>query len=903
MGEILYKLSPHRDLQCYFERPSGIAAMSEASATGFTVSGTWRQQFDWAVIEWNVHNVFEHPVHRNLPDGNLSGLRLVYEETRDNCIPMDSDLFPTVDWPYLRVWTRDGGADSFYQVRLRDHAVPIEGAYVAASAEMELSGTPAAGDYVGISFLSEHHTYQAVATDEVGEILDAIAASITTFSTSLEAERSGAVLRITRKDVQSGATGNRLGVYGFATGGSLAWSPWWVKFSGGQSPTKWRVTLDFSSLVAIDGRTVPATKVRKMRWTYAAAMQDDSYQRSEFAARISGWTVTGTGRAYQIAGPGSRRIEDGDPALVFSSGWEDGRGNFSGGSIRHTQQPGASATCQYTCPAAHKLYLGTRYTFNSGSVTAQVDSRPPVSENLHIAGEDTLARLFLGDLTAGTHTVTITFNGPAGEYLYVDFLEMAFPFSELPEFPEDGAITLATDWDTDHSIAIAPERTAWMIHALGFHGRQNHYVGALWFYEMIRDGHAYAFTTVTFSGAPAFSETTTLTIGTIGSPDVAVISHLHRVGDTAATVAKSFELILNRGYTAVWAQVSGNVLTIRARAMGTRGHAVTIAASTTGAGFSAVVSESPLAGGVDGAWHTDLAAPHAVNRAARDWSREFYRALDVYEIPVVAAFSMELQHGDDSLAAGIAQRYPDGSAAWLNTPALQTNFSPASTNYWKQVHADMAATMAEAGVTPYLQFGEVQWWYFPKAGSGMPFHDDYTKSRFLLEYGRPMAAIASGSVDPALFPDEAELLPLLIGEFTGAVMAYVRASHPDARFEVLWPNDVNEGPFNRVINYPAGAWTPATLDCLKTESFTYTFARNLNLARTTVEYPVSRGFSRDKRSFLVGLMDPFTSWDKEVNFARSSNIESIVLFALDQYCLMGYETPMPASLRRAARMG
>jgi len=90
MAEILEKLRPDRDLQCYFERPSGIAALSATSATGFTLSGCWRQQFDWAVIEWNRDNVFEHPMLRNLPDGDLSGLQLSYEETRTNCIALDS---------------------------------------------------------------------------------------------------------------------------------------------------------------------------------------------------------------------------------------------------------------------------------------------------------------------------------------------------------------------------------------------------------------------------------------------------------------------------------------------------------------------------------------------------------------------------------------------------------------------------------------------------------------------------------------------------------------------------------------------------------------------------------------------------------------------------------------------
>jgi len=110
MPEQIQKLSPHRDLQCFFFQPSAVAALSDASSSGFTVSGTWRQQFDGAVIEWNRDNVYEHPLFRNLPDGDLSGLTLTYDETRDNCIPLDSTLYATVDWPSLRVWATPVGA-------------------------------------------------------------------------------------------------------------------------------------------------------------------------------------------------------------------------------------------------------------------------------------------------------------------------------------------------------------------------------------------------------------------------------------------------------------------------------------------------------------------------------------------------------------------------------------------------------------------------------------------------------------------------------------------------------------------------------------------------------------------------------------------------------------------------
>ena len=105
-------------------------------------------------------------------------------------------------------------------------------------------------------------------------------------------------------------------------------------------------------------------------------------------------------------------------------------------------------------------------------------------------------------MAAGTHTVAITHAGPAGADFYFDFLELAVPATTLPVFPDEPRMTLATDWDTDHSLALAPERTAWLIDSLGFTGRQNHYVGALWFYELVNPDNVYASGTVTFGGTP-----------------------------------------------------------------------------------------------------------------------------------------------------------------------------------------------------------------------------------------------------------------------------------------------------------------------------------------------------------------------------------------------------------------
>ena len=919
MPETLQKLRPDRDLQCYFFRPSAIAAMSGATATGFVASGSWRQQFDWAVIEWNRDNVLEHPMLRNLPDGDLSGVQLTYEETRENCIPLDSTLFPTVDWPTLRIWI-EGRAEPYF-VALKDHATAIEGSYVPASATFTLQGTPTAGDYIEIAWMAEHYTYQLAASDTLTGAAQALADAINALSPAMAASSAGAALTITYlgesatpglretlANSTTGANGNRLGAYANVGGAQTeSWSPAWQYLSGGESPTKWRIALDFSSLVDDHGGTVPTASARKMRWTYAADFQVGAYERSEFQVTVSNWTVTGTGLAYQVAGPQSRRVEDDCPDLGYSGGWSSSRGNFSGGSIHYTTAAGASVSHTYTAPQNHTLYLGTRRAGSGAQISIVVDAQAPVSQSLALAGEDVLIRIPLGDLPGGVpHTVTVTHTGSGGSYFYFDFFEIAVPAENLPTIAADNKLTLATDWDTDHSIALPAERTAWFIKTLGFTGRANHYAGALWFYELVRQGHSYASATVTFSGTPVFSETTTVTITLSG--DSTSLTHLNLIADTPQSIAKAFELLINNGFTGIRAQASGTVLTIYARAMGAEGNSIGLAASPASGVFQATPGGTSLSGGADGNWRTDLTAEPRINRAARDWSRAYFTALHSFGIDVAAAFSMELQHGDPDPTAGIAQRYHDGSAVQLTTPALQTNFSSISVAFWKQAYRDMADIMSAAGCVPYLQFGEVQWWYFPwdqnpaTPHDSLPFYDAYTTSAFTAAFGRAMHVFADSSESPSLYPDEAQLLPGLIGAFTNEIISFVRAAHSNARFETLYPPDVNDSPLNAVINLPA-QWTAATLDCFKTENFTFTGNRDMNRAQGSILMPMQRGFPPAQSSHLVGIGDYTTPWLREVRASRAEGVESVVLFALDQFCLIGYRAPLDRSRRRSLFMG
>jgi hypothetical protein len=912
MPGTLLKLQPDGDLQCYFFEPSAIAALSQASPTGFSVSGTWRQQFDWAVIEWNRDCVFEHPAFRCLPDGDLSGLTLTYTESRDNCIPLDSELFPTVAWPTLRVWANNGSGEQIYQVPLVNYATPASGSYQSATVEFQLGGTVTTGDYVGIAFLSEHYPYQMNAGDTLDFAIQNIVAGVNAFSPTMQATGNATTITLTYvgtgqtlSNSTTGANGNLIGAYTFVSGSmSEQWDAQSRQFTGGASPSAWTIVLPFASLADPTLGVIPATAVRKVRWTYSAALQSGSFVRSEFQVVVSNWSVTGSGGSYSVAGPGSHRVEDDSSQVQYSGTWSTGTGNFSGGTISFTSTPESSLTCIYTSAQQHTLYLGARLVDPGALVSVSVDGGSPIAIDLEVPGEDVLIRSLLGQYGAGTHSVVATHTGTPGDYFYFDFIEIAIPATVLPSETVETKLALATDWDTEHSLALAPERTAWMIDSLGFHARANHYTGALWFYELTDVGNVYASGTITFTGAPDPNLITQIIIGQTGEPSSTdnVIEHLNLIGDTIETLALAFALVINTGYTGIWAQASGNQLTIYARTLGTAGNTITIATSANTTDLTVQTSGTTLAGGVDGNWRTDLEATPRLNRAARDWSTSFFTALMSYGIDVTASFSMELGNGDPSTDVGIAQRYPSQAAVLLTTPSLQTNFSPVSTAFWQQVYQDMAGLMASAGLQPYLQFGEVQWWYFAGDGSGMPFYDAYTTSTFQTEYGSVMAVIAADT-DPATIPQEAAFLRGLIGAFTNQIMSYVRSAYSTCRFEVLYPVDVNNTPLNKVINYPLDAWTPTNVNCLKTESFSYTYSRDLDLSLTTIDAGAALGFSPAQRSHLVGVSDSSTAWLKEVRMAQGAGFGSVVLFALDQLCLVGYELPLSTGLRRSIRIG
>jgi hypothetical protein len=166
-----------------------------------------------------------------------------------------------------------------------------------------------------------------------------------------------------------------------------------------------------------------------------------------------------------------------------------------------------------------------------------------------------------------------------------------------------------------------------------------------------------------------------------------------------------------------------------------------------------------------------------------------------------------------------------------------------------------------------------------------------------------MAAILSQNADPVGYADECVFLPEVIGEFTRAMMTFVRQTHADARFEVLYPPDVNDTALNRLVNFPHTHWTAASLDSLKTENFTYTGDRDLDKTLASIELPMQLGFGRSQSSHLVGIGEYTTPWSQEQRMATGEQLDSVVLFALDQFCRIGYRLPLERAARRSRYMG
>jgi hypothetical protein len=1048
MADQICKLQPHRTMHLQgFDGYGAAAALWGASDGGFSVSGVFRDQADFAVVVlFEADDEFDHPRWKYLPDWNFAGIALAFDIQTTGLQSLESKKYPWTDWAYLNCLDGSGvehqtllsslatgpggrtGASTtltlhtvlapavwdrvtlWYQNKAFDyiatgteglsdciqamwwqgnatyvHSVTIGGATYSC-VEGTLSSAQIAFNIVGQILASDPNCTAAVGLGGNANVitvglLPGVAGPVAVSSSDGSAGAtlnngcasicSNIAAQINAIDwvangpvvlsaaavanqiiitAEPGADGNMVTFYELHKNANLYFTPASAQLAGGSSDSvTFHVAVNFSTLVW--------TSIQKLWLTFAPALTNGAaYVATEWTATVTNWTVTGT-RALKVAGPGSVRIEETNSWVGRSGYWEvapaDGFAFWSEGrAIRsaYSASETRKLTIETHCQSTHDIYVGTRLDGNCGIISAALDGGTPITLDCYGAGVQVRRKLFSG-VAAGQHSVVLTVTSgknaaSMGWYFYFDFLECAV-LSDVPDAPQVRTDTaVATDYDTDATYKMSPQRLLWGIQKSGLVGEIDHYAGVFWWKQAARVGGSFPSATVTFGGTWADGDVVWLGIGS---------SNLGKSvfpADTSSTIAAHFADFINATLVGVWASAAGAVLTITTRSTGANwlyalspaawsasvtyasGQCANVGGSEYQSRAAANLNNPPASsptwwlklstagtlsvtgdlqtGAAEGTWTIDPTASQTLNRAFRDWHSDYFAALHAAGIGAVVSFSQELVNPPDVPPGAVwVQRYPDGTPVQTATGfgslySSQAAFGTAVQTYMASAYAKVAALMVAASLTPRLQFGEVLWWYQANT-AGMGFYDVDTAAAALSALGRALVTFHAPGDDPAVNSHaDANFLRARLKTYVDAVRTAVLASCGTAVFELLWPMDVDDPDtcrLMRYINLPIEwqARSGSGFDTFVCEGFQYDgIDHNVDKATRCAKYPFTElSWDKAHSRYLMGWFYSGWPWAVEYRKARNAGLPLIKAWAWDHLCLYGWPLPLPANVARA----
>jgi hypothetical protein len=704
---------------------------------------------------------------------------------------------------------------------------------------------------------------------------------------------------------RGGRDGNLIRLYSVAKTPTLSLDRTNIQMAGGRSDVTWNCTLDFSAL-GID-------QLRQSWLTFAPALGDGAaYAATEWEAAFSNWQVTGpeSVRTLQVAGPGSIRIEEDNPACAWQGNWNVEAGFYSKYFAKATSDPAGSVTVSYTCQFTHNLYIGTSLYSDRAVAGVRLDGDTETSLDcrLNTGSAAVTRRMIRSSVAPGRHSVTFRLQQPG--VFYFDFLEAAV-LSDVPDpLPARANISPALDFDTDHTYKLPPARLMWIFDRLGYAGPMNEYLGVFWWNERKLARGSVSQAKLAFTGTFAGGDSVFLALNgtTLGKTVFPT--------DTPATIANHFAAYINGAFVGAWASAEGVNLTITSRSPAPA-YALALSITVNSAAGHGAITAQPQAGAY-GSWVVDDAATQPINRAARDWHADFYSQCAGRGRQVTTACSMELVNPPD----GFAARFPDPARTAVSTA---TGFGSLASNHcavgsskmlaWqKQIYRAIAQLQTAAGLTPSLQYGEFLWWYFAGPG-GMAFYDDETMAAAETALGRSLHVFSTPDDDPSVNGGaDALFLRNRLRDHLSVLVSDIRAAYPGVKCEILWPYDVNYpspvpagqpylgGRLNRFINLPV-EWQqkPSSgVDSIKVEALAFgTGMRDLNLAREAIGLFPAFGWPLDSVRYLVPVFGSATPWTRELNMVWGAGIPIANLWAFDHICLYNLDVPEKKLERRS----
>ncbi len=204
-------------------------------------------------------------------------------------------------------------------------------------------------------------------------------------------------------------------------------------------------------------------------------------------------------------------------------------------------------------------------------------------------------------------------------------------------------------------------------------------------------------------------------------------------------------------------------------------------------------------------------------------------------------------------------------------------------------------------------------------GGSMAYYDPVTAAAAQSALGRPLYKFTCQDDDPSANNGaDANFLAARLKAHIDAIRTAVLAQNPDAKFEILYPNDVNNpvcylgpgvpypqgGRLNAAVNFPSEWRTKAGsgLDRFKVEALSWgaTYL-HMDLAHQAIVFALTNPMSWDKAdvAYLVPWFNGTCPWPREFALASSRGLQLINFWAHDHLALMSWPLPLPKWLQRS----
>ncbi len=620
-----------------FDGPAGVSVEqvggSFAAASGvFTFENNGIQAFDRVTL-WHQNIAFDHIVPSPVPADPL-GEAIDALEAQVNGF----------DWaavqPTLALRAERSGL-TLKLTAARFGTVAATGAAVDWTSGYKFAGL-AAGDSIRIG--GADHTIAAVASKEQ-LTLTAPVASDGAFSYLAD---------------RGGADGNMVRVYRLGKNGNFTTTEETVQLSGGSSAAAWRIGIDFTAL-GID-------QLRQCWLTFAPQLADSTeYADTEWDAAFSNIAVTDPNgrRPLAVAAAGSVRLGNRSQAVQYiGASWQDRFGFYDQGRAKVSSNAfGDAVAVSYHCQQTHDLYLGAELGPGGTSIAASLDGDAATAHTTSLDVSPPVVSLvkLRSNVPAGAHQVLVSSDG-LGDFVF-DHLSAAVPGDVEDPAEVHANRSAATDYDTDATYKIAPQRLVWQLRKLGFEGDVNHFEGNFFQYQRkkrVGTGARNAYQ-ATFSGSWADGDTIFLDIDVFTPGGGTSIGKTVFPADTNATIARHFAHFINGAFVALFAEASGDTLTVKPRA---NLQGFTLAARIETGNGTGVVSESGDARkGSEGVWEIDASQPQVINYGARKWLEDFAAEIAANGLTTTIAYNLEAYNPPESASEPWAARYFSGEKA------------------------------------------------------------------------------------------------------------------------------------------------------------------------------------------------------------------------------------------------